>query len=400
MVKVGKFTAAALFIAVGVLLLLEQAGYIKAIPFIMNGWPIILILLGLEFVVISLFNRKKDKKLSLAWGSLPLSLLTLVVVLAVMGSSSLPLQFLQNEKTEKPVIQLELPENTQLTDVQLENQSGQITITSGDVEHIEAKLTVYVSGMLDDQKIQELVDQTYLDIDIGQTLVIKPILPEYRTFIFTQKPRVDISLTIPAELVANWEVINKNGQVSIQGINILEKLDIETSNGKIYVKDLVGEVKASTSNGAIELIRIEGNVIADSSNGKITLKTIHGNAVVETSNGAVYAKAVRGELDIHTSNGGIEILEAQSMINATTSNGKIKVMDSEIAGDWELETSNGNIEIELPHHADASIHAHTKGGKNISADLPLEVIGHDIKGVLGKGTYRIELATNNSIDIK
>jgi DUF4097 and DUF4098 domain-containing protein YvlB len=135
--------------------------------------------------------------------------------------------------------------------------------------------------------------------------------------------------------------IVKNPRVSVNydlrvPVSVVVKL-VRTFNGKIEVKDVVGDIDARTSNGPIEIKDVMGFVSAHTSNGTIKVDGVAGVVKLETSNGAIETEVPAiGEngLRVHTSNGAIALSLASDLnvdLEARTSNGKIKLDDLEMA---------------------------------------------------------------------
>jgi len=158
-------------------------------------------------------------------------------------------------------------------------------------------------------------------------------------------PAANIDVTVPASII----------------------LDFETSNGKIEVSGIEGPGTFRTSNGKIALGNVKGDFVARTSNGNIDVDGLEGSVRLDTSNGSI---DFRGQLlpgsdnEMETSNGQVMVdLEGEPSVSleATTSNGTVKsefpILATETGkgrlvgtlGDGEadlhVETSNGSITI-------------------------------------------------------
>ena len=147
-------------------------------------------------------------------------------------------------------------------------------------------------------------------------------------------------------------------------------LDLRTSNGRVNVANIDGEVTARTTNGRVDYAGIEGPVTARTSNGRVTIEGVNGPVVASTSNGRVEVSHAGPLLDhpiqCDTSNGSITIALAEDSafnVDAMTSNGRVhstfavdgrgdaqkrRVIGAVGGGGPEvrLRTSNGSIHIE------------------------------------------------------
>ena len=109
-------------------------------------------------------------------------------------------------------------------------------------------------------------------------------------------------------------------------------------------------LRLSTGNGTVEVRSAAGEVDVRTSNGRVMLTDIEGNVRAETSNGAVFARNVTGDVDLRSSNGRIELVGVgNAHVRAATSNGSISAVA--VRGNVHLRSSNGRIELqcaELP----------------------------------------------------
>jgi hypothetical protein len=111
----------------------------------------------------------------------------------------------------------------------------------------------------------------------------------------------------------------------------LESLRLRTSNGEVVVEDTHGDLEIRTSNSGVTVRRHDGAVAADTSNGEILLQRIAG--------------PVRAD----TSNAGIAVLESslEAPLALDTSNGDVHVeLGSVFKGELEVRAGNGEIHVE------------------------------------------------------
>ena len=137
-------------------------------------------------------------------------------------------------------------------------------------------------------------------------------------------------------------------------IEVAEGVDVQgsTSNGAITLEH-VGEVDVQTSNGRIELEDVSGDIVAETSNGRIEGSDLRGSGVrASTSNGAIDLElGVAQDVEARTSNGAIDLevpAGGSYRVTTETSNGR---EDIGVANDpdgehtLELRTSNGAITV-------------------------------------------------------
>lgn len=145
-------------------------------------------------------------------------------------------------------------------------------------------------------------------------------------------PQCSVSYTVEVPSRIPVSGVTSNGAIDVSN---LADIDVRTSNGRITLDDIVGEVYVKTSNGRIEGRGLTGGTVeAESSNGAIELET-DGSADVaaHTSNGSISLTAPRGDyrIEIQTSNGGTSNElgsdpEADIRFDLRTSNGSVSVL--------------------------------------------------------------------------
>jgi len=149
------------------------------------------------------------------------------------------------------------------------------------------------------------------------------------------------------------------------------------------------DLDLETSNGAIEVEGVEVTALAslESSNGRITLKDVTGDVKIKTSNGRINIQDFTGQVEAQTANGSIDF--AGTLRN-----------DSENA----LRTSNGSIDVMLVETPGVEVDASTNNGK-VKNDLPITISGETsedhLVGSIGTGGRHLLLRTSNgSITIR
>jgi len=127
---------------------------------------------------------------------------------------------------------------------------------------------------------------------------------------------------------------------------------------------------------------------------------------LSTTNGKVEVEKVDGEMELRSTNGSLSLSEVSGNIFAKTTNGSIRAEVDAFTetNRLELKTTNGKIAITLPEAIHADVFAQTTNG-NIRTDFPIEtsrgISGNKISGKIGGGGGEIDLhTTNGSISIQ
>lgn len=413
MLKVGRYTAALLLITVGVLLLLDQTNGSDYLALLLNWWPVLLIMLGTEYLLFHFVYSKDERRLKFDMGGLILAVLVTAAVLGVTQANRLPTEWLKNldfnidtlnlsyssetgvRFEKEPVI---IPVSDKTKTIVIDNPNGNVSIRPGSGSDIRVEAIVWVDKV-DEEAAAGIAEHSKMNYSGDTQLDITAEGMEYTGgFPNKRKPRMNLTVTVPESTRADYELQLRNGNIEAEGLKVVESLGAFTVNGAVSITDIKGTVKAETTNGAVQVLRIQGSAAIDTTNGAVTAKNIGGELSVDTTNGAVNAEHVEGELTIETLNGEIVIYEAAAGVRAEATNGRISVSTSKVGGDYQLKNVTSPIVLNIPQGTDAEFKGSTSVG-SISTTFPLKIDGKKLSGTLGNGTRKIKLETNNRIQV-
>lgn len=113
------------------------------------------------------------------------------------------------------------------------------------------------------------------------------------------------------------------------------------------------DVSGNTANGAIELTDV-GEVDVRTTNGRISLDGVAGDVTAESSNGRIEGEGLDGSgVDVSTSNGSVDVeLGAPQDVRARTSNGPIELRVPDGSYRVTAQTSNGPTDVQIPNSED------------------------------------------------
>ena len=123
------------------------------------------------------------------------------------------------------------------------------------------------------------------------------------------------------------------------------------------------------------------------------------NVDVENTNGGIYLSDVTGKHDLDTTNGKISVTRCAGSLDASTTNGGIDAELTRVSKGQPMrfETTNGRIEVALPADFAADIDASTTNG-SIKTDLPIatrSIDDNSLRGTINGGGTSIRLRTTN-----
>ncbi|MDX1672115.1 MAG: DUF4097 family beta strand repeat-containing protein, partial [Balneolaceae bacterium] len=140
-----------------------------------------------------------------------------------------------------------------------------------------------------------------------------------------------------------------------------------TSGGHISADNLEGAHQLKTSGGHIVLNNMSGDVEAHTSGGHITCDNLKGTIGLKTQGGHIKIQNLVGELSARTGGGHIEVSGLEGRGNVSTSGGNISTQVATLNGPLMLDTSAGNINLQLPPGLQADLSA--SGSKVILSEI-------------------------------
>ncbi|PUA35428.1 hypothetical protein C8Z91_30530 [Paenibacillus elgii] len=410
--KAGRYTAAILLVCVGGAVIADKTTGTHLTAMLADWWPLLFILLGIEYILFNIKFRNSDRQLKLDIGGIIFAVLIAAVVIVSTQSGELLKKFsgwtvngtidmmAEGKKFDKGITAIELP--APVDNVKLDNENGNVVLKSGAVDQLQVDVKVYVKGVSDDDA-QALANESKLEHSVsGNTLKIQAVAKEYEgvgALFGNRKPRMDLVVTLPAEHKVNVELQMRNGNIDASGLPIKQRLYGRTTNGEIRLENLQGELDLGTSNGKVQTYRTVGPLTLKSTNGQMELKDHQGDAKLKTGNGELRIENVTGALQVETNNGAVTAQGAFKGVKIQSSNGAIEVSSTVVDGDWDVRTSNGKVGVKLPQKGDYRIEGEGNEG-DIKTDLPLSVQEDSVTGTVGSGKYTIKLHTNERLTIQ
>jgi hypothetical protein len=234
----------------------------------------------------------------------------------------------------------------------------------------------------------------------------------------------DYRQTFSVEPGTVLEIYNRHGDIDVSSWD-REDIEIDAVRHSTLLAPFLKEPTIDVSTGKQFVIRtLYSSNLAENFRIQYRIRVPKGVLVtnVETSNGKIDVENVSGDIDVKTSTGGIRINKVNGFVKAVTSNGKINI--TEVNGLYEARNDRGDISVEVPAIRDnltlrsdngsitaffspnvaAQLEASTSNGNITYTDLPL-IVNQSSKttmtGRLGEGSGKISIATSRgSINLK
>lgn len=251
----------------------------------------------------------------------------------------------------------------------LENQNGRVEISVWDQDKVEITGTKH-------GRYQDSVKNTRIEIQATPNSVSVRTVPS-----------------------STWRGVGATYSIRLPRRVQLER--VVSSNGRVSVDDVQGNMNLHTTNGSIRLLHTKGDLDLQTTNGGIDIQHT-GNARVRSSNGSMHIEVAKGLLEASSTNGKIEARITDPEPNASyrleSSNGHIDVSMNQ-AREIRAHTTNSGITLRIPADSNARLRAQNSNS-SITTEFDVMVRGgleskHSISGNLGSGGPLLDLTTSN-----
>jgi len=162
-------------------------------------------------------------------------------------------------------------------------------------------------------------------------------------------------------------------------------LNLRTISGGINADGVEGQHYIQNHAGNLEIINLTGEVRVISTAGDIKMENLNGNIFAKTVSGDILTDQNRGEVRLRTTTGNITTTALSGTLVAATTSGNIQSEFTEVAVGVYLETSTGNIDLQLPKLAGYEIDAR---GLNFDFD---DLIGDEVTKDIGFRNANIQI---------
>jgi lia operon protein LiaG len=185
----------------------------------------------------------------------------------------------------------------------------------------------------------------------------------------------------------------------ITATNVNGELELETSAGDITVSGSRGKVNAESASGDISVTNVEGDLELESASGGITVDGARSTSIdIEVASGSIrVANAQATDIDLETASGDIRVTRTRApTLKAESASGSVRAeLDGEIRS-VELETASGTAEAVLSAGFAGEVEMETASG-SIDVDFPLNVTTqrrNHLRGTVGSGgSARVSLSS-------
>ncbi|NUB89620.1 DUF4097 family beta strand repeat protein [Haloterrigena sp. SYSU A558-1] len=227
--------------------------------------------------------------------------------------------------------------------------------------------------------------------------------------------------TIPLEDAASIAIVSEIGRISVAGADRddvgleivkesdsvrtdLEELTLETelADGRLELRsEWDGSEGWLASRPSMEVDAEIPREVAleriETSTGRITVRDVAGDLHADADTGRVDIAGVDGTVSAEASTGRVEIRDAERLGDVSTSTGRINVEVPAIDGETTISASTGRVTAAVSEAVDADLRVETNTGRIDVDDLPLEDVTRSeeqVTGRLGDGGPQLRVETD------
>ncbi|MBW4083791.1 DUF4097 family beta strand repeat protein [Paenibacillus sp. S150] len=414
--RVGRYTASALLTAVGVLLFLDWRNGTETMLLLLKWWPVIAVLWGVEYLLMHFFSQRLGQGRTQAPSRMDLRGLLTAIVLAAsvflvseqehylhlwnrvsLNLTAAAVDYGEAKGSKFQKAPLVVPVELVTSKVAIDAINGDILIHRAPVEDIEIATTVWVD-QLEGAVAEAISEQSFVEVVEGTTIKITPKSKAYGDS-GKRQPRMDLDISLPEDRRFNLEVRTMNGGITLQNVEAIENISLETGNGEMILHRIFGNVKGKTLNGAVRARTVQGSVDLATSGGDMAAWDVTGALKLSTAVGNISAEGSGDEMDLSSKNGNLEIDGARSKLHAESLNGKINVRSADFGGNWDIYSAVGDIRLYLPVSGNFTLDG-SSGYGDIVTDIPeLTIDKKNISGEVGNGEFKLHVEGNSNLNV-
>ena len=417
--RIGRYTASLLLMGVGGLLFYDWKHHTDYMLLLLKWWPVVPVLWGIEYLIMYFYGRRigaahsfSGKRFRLdASGVLSAIVLAACVFIVSeqehyihlwskvnlnLTAAAVDYGEAKGSKYQKPLVSV--PVEMKSAKVTVDAINGDILLHRAPVDNIQIVTTVWVD-QLEGVMAEAISDQSFVEVEKGSNIKITPKGKAYGES-GKRQPRMDLDILLPEDRRFNLEVRTMNGGITLQNVEAINDISLETGNGELILHKVLGDIKGKTLNGAVRVREVEGSVDLSTSGGDMNAWDVTGPLKLSTAVGNVGAFNNGNAVDIASKNGNLILREARLKVRAESFNGGIDARSGTIGGDWDIYSAVGDLELFLPYNGNYTVEG-SSGYGDITSDIPELVIDKKtISGKIGTGDYKLHFEGNSNLNVR
>ena len=414
-IRVGSYTAALLLMVTGALLTIDEVQGSEYMLLLLKWWPLLAVIWGLEFIIIYIFakgsSRVKETSLRLDLKGLSLTILLTASVFIVsqqahylylwnkvslnLTASSVDYSEQEGAYFKKEVV--DIPVTIDSENVVINNINGNIRLHREPIDNIQISTEVWVD-QIEGPEVDAIFAQSVLEINEGPTLDIQTNGKAYGQS-GKRQPRMNLTIALPENRRFNYDLRTMNGNIILDDVEAIEDIKLESANGRLEIKNVLGNIQGKTFNGIVRIINLAGNADITSSQGNMEATDTSGTLRLSTQVGNITVIRAGGDVDIRTKNGNMYVSQPFVNLKAESLNGSINVYTHQIGGNWDIYSAVGMMGLNLPLEGNYKLSGSIAFGDIHNSIPAFTVYNKKIWGTIGEGDYTIRIEGNSDLNV-
>jgi lia operon protein LiaG len=168
------------------------------------------------------------------------------------------------------------------------------------------------------------------------------------------------------------------------------ELDLETASGDVTGTGNRGNVTAESASGNLVIRNVQGDVDAETASGDIEVTTATAQTIsAETASGSVtLSDATAQDIDLESASGNIRVTDTRApKLKAESASGDVRAeLDGDVR-DVDVSTASGDAEVAVSASFAGEVEMETASGE-IDVDFPINIIRkqrNHLRGTIGTG---------------
>ena len=196
------------------------------------------------------------------------------------------------------------------------------------------------------------------------------------------------------------DVSARQSEITVERVSGV--VTISGQYGAVFANGLDDALTIRTKNANVMARHVEGDVLIENDYRPVRVMDVSGSVTVDGKNCEVTIENVSGAVGVETSYETVTVSDFRSSLAIESSHAELDVRTSALAGAVTLETTYGDVALELPPAASASLTARARSG-DVSSDFDELARGESDdrestvwRGSLGDGVHPVTITTSYS----
>ncbi|HUX08594.1 MAG TPA: DUF4097 family beta strand repeat-containing protein [Acidobacteriota bacterium] len=315
---------------------------------VMTYWPVLIIVAGLVKIV--------QAALGISGGGSGFGLLVTVIIILILVAG-VPWDWVEFNSWFAFGPDAEYSEQINLAEgetLEIRNVRADARIYSHSGDDVKLHVKTYVSGW-SRKDARELAEAYKAEVKrTGSTVQI--VADAESASDGRRRVRVDLEIGLPRDLVAR--ISAHRGDVDLD--NFDGEMDIDVEYGDVDVARSTGKLTISIRNGEVDFYDFTGDLKVTGGRAALDLEGVYG---------AIFVDIERGSIELENY--------------------------KPIAGDIDIHTERGNIELDINGDSDFALEAEAQGGRIDCEFGELDISNQrELRHSFNAGTYQVSLATD------